>query len=72
MTKSETNLKSEIQAGPVWSAMAERSGDTALGTPANTPKAAWRFASRRTSKEMFAARVCFAVCSPKSFPPCPQ
>src|ERR1022692_4779345 len=34
----------------IWSAVAERSGDTAFGEPVRPPKAAWRFASRRTPK----------------------
>ena len=32
-----------------WSAVAERSGDTAFARP-RIPKAAWRFASRRSPK----------------------
>ena len=35
-----------------WTAVAEHSGDTALGGVIVLPKAAWRFASRRTPKKL--------------------
>ncbi len=38
-----------------WSAVAERSGDTAFRRAAQAAKAAWRFASRRTPKSLVAA-----------------
>jgi hypothetical protein len=54
MTKSEKNPTNEIRRLLVWSAVAERSGDTVLGAPGGNSKAAWRFASRRNPKRMFA------------------
>ncbi|MGA3141971.1 MAG: hypothetical protein ABSF10_02875 [Verrucomicrobiota bacterium] len=69
MTKSETNPNDEIRGELIWSAVAERSGDTALDIPGVISKAAWRFASRRSPK-MFAARMRLVFCFPALLLPC--
>ena len=40
-----------------WTAVAERSGDTAFREPCQRPKAAWRSASRRSPKSLHRVTV---------------